>query len=161
MGSRTLRLAAVDFADRDTQALVAEVQAEYTLRYGGPDVSPIEDGAFAAPLGAFFLGYVDDVPVAMGGWRMRSDVHPWGCSSAAEVKRMFVAPAARRLGFGLDVLTHLERTAADAGADVMVLETGTVQPEAIAMYEAAGYEPVEAFGYYAWSPLSRCFGKRL
>jgi hypothetical protein len=46
---------------------------------------------FDPPAGAFFLGYVDGVAVAMGGWRMRSDVHPWGLARAAEVKRMYVA----------------------------------------------------------------------
>jgi hypothetical protein len=59
------------------------------------------------------------------------------------------------------MLAHLERTAREAGADVMVLETGTEQPEAIAMYVAAGYSLVESFGYYTWSPKSRCFGKPL
>ena len=43
----------------------------------------------------------------------------------------------------------------------MVLETGTKQPEAIAMYVAAGYEPSGTSGYYSRSPLSRCFGKLL
>ena len=59
------------------------------------------------------------------------------------------------------MLAHLERTAAEAGADTMILETGLAQPEAIALYTSAGYELVEKFGHYAWSPKSRCFGKRL
>ena len=46
------------------------------------------------------------------------------------------------------MLAHLEATAAEAGADVMVLETGLAQPEAIALYASSGYEPVEGFGYY-------------
>ena len=74
---------------------------------------------------------------------------------------MYVAPSARRRGYARAVLTHLEDTARAAGADVMVLETGTEQPEAIAMYVAHGYVLVEEFGYYAWSPKSRCFGKPL
>ena len=59
------------------------------------------------------------------------------------------------------MLAHLEETAREAGADVMVLETGTMQPEAIAMYVAAGYERIADFGHYSWSPLVRCFGKPL
>ena len=161
MSDSPLRLLPAGFRDRDTQALVDQVQAEYAVLYGGPDVTPLEDGVFDPPRGAFFLGYVDDVAVAMGGWRMRSDVHPWGLACAAEIKRMYVAPAARRRGFARAVLAHLEGTARAAGADVMVLETGIEQPEAIAMYTSGGYEPVEKFGYYAWSPLSRCYGKPL
>ena len=156
-----LRVAPVAFTDPDTQRLVAEVQAEYVVRYGGPDDSPLEEGVFDPPRGAFFLGYENGVPVAMGGWRLRSDVLPFGGRSAAEVKRMYVAPVARRRGHARTVLAHLEATARDAGADVMVLETGTAQPEAIRMYLEAGYEPIDKFGHYAWSPKSRCFGKRL
>jgi GNAT superfamily N-acetyltransferase len=97
----------------------------------------------------------------MGGWRLRNDVHPWGCRLAAEVKRMYVAATGRRRGFARAVLARLESTARDAGADVMVLETGTAQPEAIALYTTQGYQPIEKFGHYAWSPQSRSFGKRL
>ena len=161
MNDAALRLRPVAFGDRHTQALVDQVQAEYAVLYGSPDVTPLEDGMFDPPDGAFFLGYVDGAAVAMGGWRLRNDVHPWGLSRAAEIKRMYVAPAARRRGFARSVLAHLERTAGEAGADVMVLETGIEQPEAIALYAAEGYRPVGKFGYYAWSPLSRCYGKPL
>jgi GNAT superfamily N-acetyltransferase len=159
--SNGLRLEPARLGDRDTQVLVAEVQAEYTLLYGGPDTSPMDDSGFEAPQGAFFLGYAGKQPVAMGGWRLRPDVHVLGGRAATEIKRMYVAPGARRRGFARQVLTHLEDTARAAGSDVMVLETGTMQPEAIALYTACGYEPVESFGHYSWSPLSRCFGRLL
>jgi ribosomal protein S18 acetylase RimI-like enzyme len=161
MGIPTPRIEQVRFTDPHTQVLVAEVQAEYTVLYGSPDDTPLEDGVFDPPRGAFFLAYVDAAAVAMGGWRLRSDVHPWGLGQAAEVKRMYVAPAARRRGYARLMLSHLERTAREAGAEVMVLETGTEQPEAIAMYDAAGYSPIEKFGHYTWSPRQRCFGKPL
>ena len=51
--------------------------------------------------------------------------------------------------------------AGGAGHDQVVLNTGTEQPEAIAMYVSAGYLPVPSFGHYSWSPKSRCFGKPL
>ena len=161
MSSHGLRLEPAAFTDGDTQALVAEVQTEYVLRYGAPDDSPIEDGVFVPPRGAFFLGRQDGAAVAMGGWRLRTDVQPWGLAPAAEVKRMYVAPSARRRGYARTLLAHLERTARDAGARVMVLETGSAQPEAIAMYTSCGYQRIDDFGYYAWSPKVRCFGKPL
>lgn len=162
----TPRIEQVRFVDPDTQVLVADVQAEYAVLYGSPDDTPLEDGTFDPPHGAFFLAYidgadVDGVAVAMGGWRRRSDVHPWGLARAAEIKRMYVAPAARRRGLARAMLAHLEQTAREAGADVMVLETGSEQPEAIAMYVAAGYAAIEKFGHYTWSPRQRCFGKPL
>ena len=156
-----LRIERVPITDAAAEVLIEEVQAEYVVRYGGPDNTPLEPSMFDSPGGAFFVGYLGDVPVAMGGWRMRPDVLRLGGRLSAEVKRMYVAPAGRRMGLAREVLAHLERTAAQAGADTMVLETGLAQPEAIALYTAAGYELVEKFGHYAWSPQSRCFGKRL
>ncbi len=155
-----LEVRAVGFGERDAQALVAEVQAEYVVRYGGPDETPLEVGVFDPPSGAFFVGYVDGAPVTMGGWRFRPETFALG-GLAAEVKRMYVVPAARRRGLARVMLAHLETTARVAGAEVMVLETGLRQPEAIGLYESAGYVPVEAFGHYAWSPTSRYFGKAL
>ena len=80
---------------------------------------------------------------------------------AAEIKRMYVVPAAQRRGFARAMLAHLETTARDAGADVLVLETGKEQPEAIALYESSGYTPVEGFGIYRDEPSVRYLGKRL
>ena len=157
----TLRIECVAITDAAAQALIDEVQAEYVERYGGPDETPLHPEMFEKPDGAFFVGYLGDVPVAMGGWRSRPDVRRLGGDGTAEIKRMYVARAGRRMGLARALLAHLERTAAEGGADTMVLETGVAQPEAIALYESAGYVPVEKFGHYAGSPLSRCYGKRL
>ena len=61
---------------------------------------------------------------------------------------MYVVPRARGLGVARRMLAHLEGTAAAAGAEVMILETGTAQPEAMALYESAGYVRIESFGHY-------------
>jgi len=156
-----LRLEPVRLDHPDALALIAEVQQEYVVRYGGPDESPIDPTMFDPPGGAFFVGYLGAVPVATGGWKRRSGIAAFGRTVPAEVKRMYVAPAGRRQGLARAVLAHLETTAHAAGADVMVLETGTAQPEAIALYESSGYVQIEKFGHYAWSPQSRCYGKRL
>ena len=74
---------------------------------------------------------------------------------------MYVAPAHRGKGHARAVLAELERTAAAAGLRRIVLETGTEQPEAIALYAGAGYVPMPAFGAYAGSPTSRYFTKPL
>jgi ribosomal protein S18 acetylase RimI-like enzyme len=59
------------------------------------------------------------------------------------------------------MLAHLEATARTAGAEVMIMETGTAQPEAMALYSAAGYQPVASFGHYRDEPMNRCYGRRL
>ena len=59
------------------------------------------------------------------------------------------------------MLAHLEDTARAAGAEVMVLETGTAQPEAIGLYESSGYTRIPGFGHYARSPKNRCYARPL
>ena len=43
----------------------------------------------------------------------------------------------------------------------MVLETGTQQPEAMALYASSGYAPAEKFGFYRTYEDSRCMAKPL
>ena len=99
--------------------------------------------------------------MATGAWRRRTDVLVDGTSLTAEVKRMYVVPSGRGLGLARAMLAHLEDTARDAGAEVMVLETGMRQPEAIALYESSGYLPIAGFGFYKDAPLSRCLARSL
>lgn len=150
-----LRTAAYDHPD--ALRLTETVQREYERRYGSGDEAPIDAGQFLPPHGLFLLGYLDDTPVAMGGWRMLDGAH----TGSVEIKRMYVAPSARGRGLSRVMLAELERRAADAGADRVILETGDRQPEAISLYTSAGYTPIAPFGYYAGHPLSRHFGKGL
>lgn len=155
-----LRFERVAITHPDAQALIEAVQAEYVVRYGGQDESPIDAAEFEDPHGQFFVGYLDGTPVATGAWR-RSSVTALGAEITAEVKRMYVVPPAQRRGVARRMIAHLEVTAAEAGVEVMVLETGAKQPEAIALYASSGYEPIPGFGYYCGSELSRCFGRRI
>ena len=137
----------------DAVALIADVQQEYVVRYGEVDLTPVDPAEFSPPLGLFLVGYVDGEPAACGGWRAHDrDV---------ELKRMYVRPAFRGRGLARAVLAELERTAAAAGFTRLILETGTRQPEAIALYESAGYAAVERFGYYAEAPEAVHLGKTL
>lgn len=134
------------------------MQAEYGRRYGGDgDISPIDVHQFDAPDGHFVMAYVDDVPAAMGGWRRGG---PHGRSDA-EIKRMYVRPLFARRGLARALLAEIERTASAAGITRLVLETGTAQPEAIALYSSSGYEPIPAFGFYAGYDDSVHLGKTL
>ncbi|RKS77368.1 acetyltransferase (GNAT) family protein [Motilibacter peucedani] len=80
---------------------------------------------------------------------------------AGELKRMYVAAGARRTGVARALLVAAEDAARELGLRVLRLETGTRQPEAMALYEACGYDPIEGFGYWAGHPLSRCYEKSL
>ncbi|KAA1419397.1 GNAT family N-acetyltransferase [Nocardioides humilatus] len=155
-----IELRAVDYGHPDAVALVARVQEEYVERYGSPDESPVEPEMFDPPEGLFLVAYVDGTPVGTGAWK-RSAVRELGGTVGAEIKRMYVVPEQRGRGLSRRILTELEETAAAAGYDLLVLETGLKQPEAIGLYESAGYVLVPGFGHYCGSELSRCFGKRV
>ena len=156
-----LRIERVGFGHPDALLLVEAVQEEYVARYGGRDDTPLDPLMFEPPSGSFFVGYLDDVPAVSGAWRRRGDVEAFGTTVTAEVKRMYVTRSARGRGLARAMLAHLEATAAQAGAEAMVLETGTAQPEAIALYESSGYTRIASFGHYQWSPSNRCFAKPL
>jgi GNAT superfamily N-acetyltransferase len=157
---RVLDLRPVAYDHADVTVLVDRVQQEYVDRYGSPDETPVDPAMFAAPEGLFLLASLDGVPVATGAWR-RSPVRALGGTAGVEIKRMYVVPERRGLGLARRILAELETTAAAAGHDLAVLETGLMQPEAIALYASSGYVPVDGFGHYRGSELSRCFGKRL
>jgi GNAT superfamily N-acetyltransferase len=150
----------VGYGHPDAMRLIDEVQAEYVIRYGGPDATPLDPLMFEPPSGSFFVGYAAGEPVATGAWR-RTDVDALGTTRTAEIKRMYVAPTARGRGLARLMLAHLEASAGAHGAEALVLETGTRQPEAIALYESSGYVEVPAFGYYKDEPISRCYARRL
>lgn len=160
MMDTVLELRVVGYGHPDVTALVARVQQEYVERYGGPDETPVDPAMFVPPEGLFLVAYVDGLPVGTGAWR-RSPVRALGGSLAAEIKRMYVVPEQRGAGLARRILAELEATAAAAGHDLIVLETGLMQPEAIGLYESSGYLPIKRFGHYADSDLNRCFGKRL
>ncbi|MEV4258381.1 GNAT family N-acetyltransferase [Spirillospora sp. NPDC049652] len=156
-----MELVVSSYADPVARKLIGELQQEYVVRYGGPDETPVDPAEFAAPLGHFLVGRVDGDPVACGGWRAHDASEPGFLDGDAELKRMYVVARARGRGFARELLAALEASARAAGRVRMVLETGTAQPEAIALYGSSGYEEIEKFGFYSCSESSRCFGKLL
>lgn len=149
------------FDHPDAQRLIAEVQQEYVLRYGGQDGTPTGAAEFAAPRGVFVVGYRHGRAVACGGWRAHDGDEPDFRDGDAELKRMYVVPDARGLGLARCLLADLERRAVAAGKRRLVLETGTKQPEAIGLYTSAGYAEIRKFGVFRCEADSRCFAKEL
>ncbi|ANB06900.1 acetyltransferase [Streptomyces ambofaciens] len=153
----------VPFDHPDAVKLNDEVQAEYDVRYGdGGDATHLDPADFAPPNGLYLIAYDEnDVPVASGGWRGRDANDEGNLDGDAELKRMFVIEQVRGRGLARRILAALEEDARAAGRTRMVLETGTKQPEAVALYTSSGYEPCGKFGYYRFHEDSLCFAKPL
>lgn len=135
-------------------ALTDAVQAEYVVRYGEVDETPVVAPEFAPPSGEFLVAFLDGQPLGCGGFRTVA-------AGVCEMKRLYVAPAARGRGVARGLLAALEQRAAAAGCHQLVLETGSKQPEALALYASSGYTPVPAFGTYACAPGASHLGKYL
>ncbi len=97
-----------------------------------PDLATVPE-SFTDAGGEFLV--VTDGPhlVGMGGLRPTGD-------GRAEVQRVRVHPARRRLGVGTLLMQSLEAAAAARGLRELHLDTASNQPEAVAFYGALGYE---------------------
>lgn len=89
----------------------------------------------------FFLARLDGRAVGCGGIAFLPD--------CAEVKRMYVADAARGQGVAQSLLARIEVEARLAGVSVLRLETGTRQHAALKLYARAGFQACGPFGPYA------------
>ncbi|WP_228920333.1 GNAT family N-acetyltransferase [Streptomyces sp. DH20] len=153
----------VPYDHPDAVKLDAAVQAEYDIRYGdGGDATPMDPADFRPSNGIYLIAYDElGVPVASGGWRVQDANGEGNQDGDAELKRMYVVEEMRGRGLARRILAALEDDARAAGRVRMVLETGTKQPEAIALYASSGYEPCEKFGYYRFHEESLCYAKKL
>lgn len=101
-------------------------------------------------------------------WVARLEGEIVGCCSlveagdgTAEIKRMFVDPAARGQRVAQKLMDVLEEKASQRRLTAVRLETGIYQPEAIALYRKFGYVEIEPFGDYQPDPLSLFMEKAL
>jgi GNAT superfamily N-acetyltransferase len=134
----------------DTPVSVELQRAYFTdiaSRYPGwsPDLIPSADPAeVAAPDGAWIVAYLDSRPVGCGGIK-RLD------GSSAELKRIYLAAAARGHGLGRRLLEHLEQQARVIGYESLRLDTGDRQPEALGLFRSAGYVHIPDYNGNTWA----------
>jgi GNAT superfamily N-acetyltransferase len=144
-----VELRAVPPTDPDVRVLTNAQQAELAALYG-------EDQPLVAlhPDIAFTLLALDGAPVGCVGLQ---PVAP----GLGEIKRMYVAPAARGWGLSRLLLEAVEAQARSVGLTNLRLETGTRQVEAIALYTNHGYRPTPPYPPFENELASRCFAKEL
>ena len=133
-------------------AMAAEIAEIYDgLDLDGPDMPRAGAGELGPPGGVFLVGF-DETGAALccGGVKALGD-------GACEIKRMYVAPEARRQGRAGELLVALEDAARGLGYEVARLDTGPRQPHAERFYRAAGYEPIADFN---GNPVASFFGEK-
>jgi GNAT superfamily N-acetyltransferase len=150
----------VPLDDAVASGLVDRLFHDLNERYGEEDdggagwYAEVTPPKVTPPDGVFLVAYWDGEPVGCGALK-RLD------ATTGEIKRMYVAPEGRRRGVARAVLARLEDEARTLGYAALQLETGTVQHEALALYESAGWTPIPPYSRYADDPRSRCFRKPL
>lgn len=151
-----MRIEEAAWDDPVVQRLTDDQQREIRDLYGGKTEPGRPPSATDISV---VLVALDDDGTALGCGALRALE-----DGVAEVKRMYVAPAARRRGVSRAVLTGLEEAARRRGWTTLRLETGPLQTAAIALYTSAGYHPIGPFGGYAGDPRavhSRYFERTL
>ena len=102
------------------------------------DNPPLSLNEMRPPGGAYLVGFQGDDPVAGGGLRRLSE-------AVAEIKRMYVRPAARSRGVARALLVALEDEAVSLGYTAARLDTGPKQVHGLALYRSAGYVDVQPY----------------
>ena len=94
-------------------------------------------GELSPPRGYFVIAWLHGAAVGCGALKCHARF--------GEVKRMWVAEAARGMGIGRRLLAQLEEIAQRRGIPLLRLETNESLKEAQALYRSSGYREVPAF----------------
>jgi putative acetyltransferase len=139
---------ALERADQpDVVALIDELDAYQKPLYPPECHYGIDIDALMQPNVLFAVARTDEGE-AVGCAAVVRNGH-WG-----EIKRMFVRPALRGRGIAQALVAFLEASAREHGVELVRLETGVSQPEALRFYERAGYVRRGPFADYPDDPLS-------
>ncbi len=132
----------VDPEDPDAQRCLQRYAAELATRFDtGFDPArsrPVDPAGMRPPDGTFLLARVHGEAVGCVALRLRP-------GPEAEVKRMWVDPAARGLGVARRLLDATEAAARRVGAPALRLDTNRALVEAIGLYRSAGFVEVAPF----------------
>ncbi|WP_374449201.1 GNAT family N-acetyltransferase [Stella sp.] len=114
----------------------------------------IDPDQLARPEVRFFVARIDGAAVGCGAVVIRG-------GGFGELKRIFVADAARGRGVGQRLLSVLETAARAEGVHTLQLETGPLSHPALALYHRNGYRERGPFADYPEDPMSVFMEKRI
>jgi GNAT superfamily N-acetyltransferase len=141
-GRDRVGIAEVDPTCEAARACLGAYYAELARRFaGGFDVAlscDPEATAMVRPRGAFLIARVDGLPVGCVG--LKGSGGP-----VAEIKRLWVDPAARGLGLARRLMQGAETAARELGIRTLRLDTNSALPEALALYRRSGWVEIDRF----------------
>ena len=151
----SLAISALPYDDPVSAVLVCELDIDLDERYeDGAAVKADPEQFLESNRGRFFVARLGEDAVGCAGIRREND-------AAAELKRMYVRPSARGHGIARALLATCEDAARELGYAELWLETGNMQPEAIALYLSSSYERIARFGQFACADDALHLGKVL
>ena len=115
-----------------------ELAARFEAGFDPAAAHPLRDEDMTPPAGFFFVARLDGRPVGCGALRRIDD-------ATGEIKRMWTAPAARRLGVARRIIATIEATARSVSLSTLRLDTHRALKEAQALYRKLGFEEVASF----------------
>jgi len=150
----TVRFEPADPASPAAVDVVGRYFVEIGRRFGFDPSGVTERDALllVPPTGVFVVALSDGEPVACGGLLALAP-------RVGELKRMWVHDEWRGAGLGSRLLRHLEDQARELGHDTVRLDTNAALPEAIGMYQRAGYRAIDRYNDNPWA--THFFEKRL
>ncbi len=145
----TIQIRPVEWDHPEAIALRSAMGTEMSARYADRSVP---ESAFAVEddTVAWTALALDTAARAVGHVALRL------LGSAIEVKRMFVLESHRGLGVATALLQASHHVARDLGHHRVLLQTGDRQPDAVRVYERAGYYRIPIFAPYLQVPYSIC-----
>ncbi|MDH5823679.1 helix-turn-helix domain-containing GNAT family N-acetyltransferase [Luteimonas sp. RD2P54] len=144
---RLLRASAVEIAPADPagadartclEAYYRELDERFERGFAPDRGTPPAPAELVPPRGLFLVARLDGVPIGCGGLRTLE-------RGTGEIKRMWVAPAARGLGVAQRILEALEAHAAATGLGTLRLDTNQALREAQGMYLRNGYREIPRY----------------
>ena len=126
----TIQLRRDDSLGPNALAMIEESEAELASIYPAEVRYAFSPEQLTDAGVAFLVAYRDGLTVGCGGVAFYDGF--------AELKRIFVTKAARGARIAAQIVEGLEQIAADAGLNLVRLETGEDSPEAIRLYGAIG-----------------------
>lgn len=141
----------VPWTDPRAAAIRDEFDAEMSERYASESAPPPEVAKMVAEVfetrpeelvESVLLLDEDGEPAGHGALFSRPEPR------TLELRKVAIRPTHRRRGYARMLLAELELRAVERGAERILLDTGPMQPDAIALYEAVGYRRIAPFAPY-------------